>query len=184
MPAKTPLASDNACCVRDVICNEAAPFRPYCWGVVTRTRNVSEYMLVLALCPVIFLSCRWWNKNKSNPYQRSHRSLQQHFRRSWIFGSLLLTVSNLGLLFSRGAVNVYFSFLSLLNQSTAFIAEKEFFVKWQWSLACDLDLRTWPRYGKDEPACQIYRSKVICSIVVRRGTHTHTAPKTQPGSLK
>ena len=33
----------------DVICNEAVPFRPYCAGVATRTRNVSEYMLVLAL---------------------------------------------------------------------------------------------------------------------------------------
>ena len=54
MPVETPLASDadNACCVRDVICNEAVPFRSYCAcaGVVTRTRNVSEYMLVLALC--------------------------------------------------------------------------------------------------------------------------------------
>ena len=50
MPAKTPLASDNTCCVRDVNCNEAAPFRPYCGGVVTRTRNVIEYMLILAIC--------------------------------------------------------------------------------------------------------------------------------------
>jgi len=30
----------------------AEPFRPYCGGVMTRTRNVSEYMLVLALCLV------------------------------------------------------------------------------------------------------------------------------------
>jgi len=30
----------------------AVPFRPYCGGVVMRTRNVSEYMLVLALCLV------------------------------------------------------------------------------------------------------------------------------------
>ena len=37
----------------DVICNEAVPFRPYCAGVATRTRNVSEYMLVLALCLVV-----------------------------------------------------------------------------------------------------------------------------------
>ena len=48
MSAKTPLAGDNidppdAC---------AVPFCPYCWGVVTRTRNVTEYMLVLALCLV------------------------------------------------------------------------------------------------------------------------------------
>ena len=40
MPAKTPLA---------------VPFHPYCGGVVTRTRNVSEYMLVLALCLVEIL---------------------------------------------------------------------------------------------------------------------------------
>ena len=38
----------------DVICNEAVPFRPYCAGVATRTRNVSEYMLVLVLCLVGF----------------------------------------------------------------------------------------------------------------------------------
>ena len=39
--------------MRDVVCNEAIPFRPYCEDVVTRTRNVSEYMLVLALCLVM-----------------------------------------------------------------------------------------------------------------------------------
>ena len=38
--------------MRDV-CNEAIPFRPYCEDVVTRTRNVIEYMLVLALCLVM-----------------------------------------------------------------------------------------------------------------------------------
>jgi len=48
MPAKTPLASDNI----DAPAACAVPFRPYCGGVVTRTRNVSEYMLVLALCLV------------------------------------------------------------------------------------------------------------------------------------
>jgi len=37
----------------DVICNEAVPFRPYCAGAATRTRNVSEYMLVLAPCLVV-----------------------------------------------------------------------------------------------------------------------------------
>ena len=39
--------------MHDVICNEAVPFRPYCAGVATGTRNVSEYMLVLALCLVV-----------------------------------------------------------------------------------------------------------------------------------
>ena len=48
MPAKTPLTSGNI----DVPAACAIPFRPYCGGVVTRTRNVSEYMLVLALCLV------------------------------------------------------------------------------------------------------------------------------------
>jgi len=47
----------RACCVRDVICDEAVPFRPYCGGVITRTRNVSEYMLVLAL-PIVIIICR------------------------------------------------------------------------------------------------------------------------------
>jgi len=48
----SPAINRRAFCVRDVICNEAVPFRPYCRGVVTRTRNVSEYVFVLALCLV------------------------------------------------------------------------------------------------------------------------------------
>jgi len=48
MPAKTPLASANI----DAPAACAVPFRPYYGGVVTRTRNVSEYVLVLALCLV------------------------------------------------------------------------------------------------------------------------------------
>jgi len=48
MPAKTALASDKI----DVPAACAVPFRPYCGGVVTRTQNVIEYMLVLALCGV------------------------------------------------------------------------------------------------------------------------------------
>jgi len=56
MPAKTPLTIDkiDAPAARDVICNDAAPFRPYCGSVVTRTRNVSEYVLVLAVCLVSY----------------------------------------------------------------------------------------------------------------------------------
>jgi len=52
MPAKTPLARDKI----DAPAACAVPFRPCCGGVVTRTRNVSEYMLVLAVCLVSF--CR------------------------------------------------------------------------------------------------------------------------------
>jgi len=48
MPANSPLAGDK----KDAPAACAVPFRPYCGGVVTRTRNVSEYMLVLALCLV------------------------------------------------------------------------------------------------------------------------------------
>ena len=48
MPAKTPLAGDKI--DAPVACTVA--FRSYCGVVVTRTRNVSEYMLVLALCLV------------------------------------------------------------------------------------------------------------------------------------
>jgi len=44
MPVKTPLAGNKI----DAPAACAVPFRPYCRGVVTRTRNVSEYMLVLA----------------------------------------------------------------------------------------------------------------------------------------
>jgi len=51
MPAKTPLAGNNI----DAPAACAVPFRPYCRGVVTRMRNVSEYMLVLALCLVYIL---------------------------------------------------------------------------------------------------------------------------------
>jgi len=51
MPAKTHLAGDKI----DVPAACAVPFHPYCGGVVTQTRNVSEYMLVLALCLVIII---------------------------------------------------------------------------------------------------------------------------------
>jgi len=51
MPAKTPLASGKI----DVPAACAVPFRPYCGGVVTRMRNVSEYIIVLALCLVLKL---------------------------------------------------------------------------------------------------------------------------------
>ena len=50
--AKTPLTDDKI----DAPAACAIPFRPYCGGVVTRTQNVSEYMLVLALCLVKILS--------------------------------------------------------------------------------------------------------------------------------
>ena len=36
----------------------AVPFRPYCAGVATRTQNVSEYMLVLALC-LVHIGTQW-----------------------------------------------------------------------------------------------------------------------------
>jgi len=51
MPAKTPLAGNNI----DTPAACAVPFRAYCGGVVTRTRNVSEYRLVVALCLVDLL---------------------------------------------------------------------------------------------------------------------------------
>jgi len=52
--AKTPLTGDKI----DAPAACAVPFRPYCGGVVTRTQNVSEYMLVLALCLVTFRARR------------------------------------------------------------------------------------------------------------------------------
>jgi len=48
MLAKAPLAGDKI--YAPAAC--AVPFRPYYGSVVTRTRNVSEYMLVLTLCLV------------------------------------------------------------------------------------------------------------------------------------
>ena len=44
----TTHAGDNI----DAPAASAVPFRPYCGGVVTGTRNVSEYMLVLDVCLV------------------------------------------------------------------------------------------------------------------------------------
>jgi len=52
MPAKSPLAGDKI----DAHATCAVPFRPYCGGVAIRTRNVSEYVLVLALCLVCYLT--------------------------------------------------------------------------------------------------------------------------------
>jgi len=46
--AKTPLTGDKI----DAPAACAGRFRTYCGGGVTRTQNVSEYILVLALCLV------------------------------------------------------------------------------------------------------------------------------------
>jgi len=43
----------------------AVPFRPYCRGVVMRTRNVSQYMLILALCLVYAYSRHGATRNSS-----------------------------------------------------------------------------------------------------------------------
>ena len=48
MPAKTPLTGDEI----DAHATCAVSFRPYCGGVVPRTQNVTEYMLVFTLCLV------------------------------------------------------------------------------------------------------------------------------------
>ena len=53
MLAATPIAGDKI----DAPAACAIPFRPYCGGVVTRTQNDSEYMLVLALCLVSISAC-------------------------------------------------------------------------------------------------------------------------------
>jgi len=59
MPAKTPLAGDNI----DAPAACALSFRPYCGGVATRTRNVSEYVLVLALCLVFIAVPKFKEEN-------------------------------------------------------------------------------------------------------------------------
>ena len=58
--------------MRDVIGNKAVQFRPYCGGVVTRTRNVitrtrnvSEDMLVPALCLVLTVYTEFRIVNKT-----------------------------------------------------------------------------------------------------------------------
>jgi len=53
MLAKTPLAGDKV----DMPAACAVPFHPYCGGVVMRTQNVSEHMLmlILALCLVLYV---------------------------------------------------------------------------------------------------------------------------------
>jgi len=49
---KTPVTGDKI----DMPAACTVPFHPYCGGVVTRTQNVSAYMLVLALCLVAFIA--------------------------------------------------------------------------------------------------------------------------------
>jgi len=51
MPPKTPLAGNKI--DAPAVC--AIPFCPHCGGALTRTRNVSEYMLILALCLVYYV---------------------------------------------------------------------------------------------------------------------------------
>ena len=54
----TPLAGDKI----DAPAVRAVPFRPYCGGVITRTRNVSEYMDVLALWLVYTVNNKFTKK--------------------------------------------------------------------------------------------------------------------------
>ena len=58
MPAKTPLTSDKI--DEPAACATSSATRPFHFvhtaSVVTRTRNVSEYMLVLALCLVVYFT--------------------------------------------------------------------------------------------------------------------------------
>jgi len=70
MPAKTSLAGDKI----DVPAACVVPFRPYCGGVVTRTRIVSEYMLVLALCLVYLFVSFLANKRGHNQLSTSVRT--------------------------------------------------------------------------------------------------------------
>ena len=76
MPAKTPLAGDKI----DAPAACAVPFRPYCGGVVTRTRNVSVYMLVLALCLVIL--CNVSSPRANNSHFITSYRLQAKFMTS------------------------------------------------------------------------------------------------------
>ena len=53
----------------------ALPFRLYCGGIVTRTRNVTEYMLVLALCLVSTFRTMHALKLPAVPHQTKWRHL-------------------------------------------------------------------------------------------------------------
>ena len=52
MPHTTHAGEDSPRDKMDAPAACAVPLRPHCGGVLTRTRNVSEYMLVLYLCLV------------------------------------------------------------------------------------------------------------------------------------
>jgi len=56
------------------MCNEAVPFRPYRTGVAMRTRNVSEYILVLALCLVQIVDIN--ESNCESALEMASRSVQ------------------------------------------------------------------------------------------------------------
>jgi len=68
----TPLAGDNV----DAPAACAVPLRLYCGGVVTRTRYVSEYMLVLALRLV-------YNSIRRNCIARRQRAVSPAFSRPY-----------------------------------------------------------------------------------------------------
>ena len=85
--------------MRDVICDEAVPFHPYCgvpsilWGVVTRTRNVSEYMLVLTVCLVSLLITRRY------VYRREIKlliSIDASLKVTDVFSSIMEGLSRIG----------------------------------------------------------------------------------------
>jgi len=67
MPAKTPLASDKI----DTPAACTIPFCPYCGGFVKRMQNVSEYMLVLAIC-LVYSVASWCHSVDVNPVRHTH----------------------------------------------------------------------------------------------------------------
>jgi len=60
-----------------------------------------------------------------------------------------------------------------------------FIILWSGTFTYDLDLWTWPRYGQNEPWCQICRSKSFCSkVVVRIHKNTHSRSNCSTQILK
>ena len=77
----TTLAGDNI----DAPAACAIPFCPYCGGVVTRNRNVSEYMLVLTLCLVFICRSTCTVRSKINASLSIPTVVR--YRRSYLSGS-------------------------------------------------------------------------------------------------
>jgi len=119
--------------------------------------SLSWQMRPRQLKPLICGNCKTFARGRVNHFSSI---LADH---EFLTGCYLLTVFSSDLLFSYGAVKLLsqLHFHFSINRRHSIAEKRTFLILWWQTLTCDLNLQIWPRYGQDEPACQICNSKII-----------------------